>query len=46
MAQKENYISVRNNNDQKISSKKRGNILVKDLTSRGSMNYNPSMKNE
>ena len=32
MAQKEESISVRNDNDQKISSKKQENMLVKDLT--------------
>lgn len=46
MAQKEESISVRNDNDQKISSKKQENMLVKDLTRRGCMNYNPSIKNE
>ena len=46
IAQKERSISVRNDNDQKISSKKQENMLVKDLTRRGWMNYNPSIKNE
>ena len=37
---------MRNDNDQKISSKKQENMLVNDLTIRGGMNYNPSIKNE
>ena len=46
MAQKERSISVRNDNDQKISSKKQENMLVNDMTKRGRMNNNQTIKNQ